>query len=75
MNLHLDRNNFEGAIVAAADYFQIPEIFIEKDNWVTYALPYLYNLLQYLIYDFIPLVLSHLRLATNCVELRKLFIS
>ena len=38
MNLHLDKDNFEGAIVAAADYFKIPEIFIEKDYWVTYAL-------------------------------------
>jgi hypothetical protein len=31
MNLHLDKNNFEGAVVAAADYFGIPEIFIEND--------------------------------------------
>ncbi|WMW78628.1 nucleotidyl transferase AbiEii/AbiGii toxin family protein [Flavobacterium sp. 20NA77.7] len=38
MNLHLDKNNFEGAIVAAANYFGIPEIFIEKDYWITYAL-------------------------------------
>jgi predicted nucleotidyltransferase component of viral defense system len=38
MNLHLDKDNFEGAIVAAADYFETPEIFIEKDYWVTYAL-------------------------------------
>ena len=43
MNLHLDKNNFEGAIVAAADYFQIPEIFIEKDYWVTYALHQLFH--------------------------------
>ncbi len=43
MNLHLDKINFEGAIVAAADYFQIPEIFIEKDYWVTYALHQLFH--------------------------------
>lgn len=43
MNLHLDKNNFEGAVVAAADYFGIPEIFIEKDYWVTYALHQLFH--------------------------------
>lgn len=43
MNLHLDKDNFEGAIVAAADYFEIPEIFIEKDYWVTYALHQLFH--------------------------------
>lgn len=43
MNLHLDKDNFEGAIIAAADYFKIPEIFIEKDYWVTYALYELFH--------------------------------
>lgn len=43
MNLHLDKENFEGAITAAADYFSIPEIFIEKDYWVTYALAELFQ--------------------------------
>ncbi|OXE98092.1 nucleotidyltransferase AbiEii toxin of type IV toxin-antitoxin system [Flavobacterium araucananum] len=43
MNLHLDKDNFEGAIIAAADYFSIPEIFIEKDYWVTYALSELFH--------------------------------
>ncbi len=43
MNLHLDKKNFEGAVVAAADYFGIPEIFIEKDYWVTYALHQLFH--------------------------------
>lgn len=43
MNLHLDKENFEGAIVAAAEYFKIPEIFIEKDYWVTYALHQLFH--------------------------------
>jgi hypothetical protein len=36
MNLHLDKYNFEGAIVAAADYFEIPEIFIEKDYQIQF---------------------------------------
>ncbi len=43
MNLHLDKDNFEGAIVATAEYFKIPEIFIEKDYWVTYALYELFH--------------------------------
>ena len=43
MNLHLDKDNFEGAIVATAEYFKIPEIFIEKDYWVTYALHQLFH--------------------------------
>ena len=43
MNLHLDKNNFEGAIIAAAEHFGIPEIFIEKDYWVTYALHQLFH--------------------------------
>ncbi|MDQ5930582.1 MAG: hypothetical protein QG594_2370 [Bacteroidota bacterium] len=43
MNLHLDKDNFEGAIVATAEHFEIPEIFIEKDYWVTYALHQLFH--------------------------------
>ena len=43
MNLHLNNNDFEGAIVATAEYFEIPEIFIEKDYWVTYALHQLFH--------------------------------
>ncbi len=43
MNLHLDIDNFEGAIVATAEHFKIPEIFIEKDYWVTYALHQLFH--------------------------------
>ncbi len=43
MNLHLDKDNFEGAIVATAEHFKIPEIFIEKDYWVTYALHLLFR--------------------------------
>lgn len=33
MNLHLDKDNYEGAIVATAEHFKIPEIFIEKDYY------------------------------------------
>ena len=43
MNLHLNNNDFEGAIVATSEYFKIPEIFIEKDYWVTYALHQLFH--------------------------------
>jgi len=43
MNLHLDKDNFEGAIVIAAEYFKITEIFIEKDYWVTYTLHELFH--------------------------------
>jgi Nucleotidyl transferase AbiEii toxin, Type IV TA system len=43
MNLHLDKDNFEGAIVTTAEHFKIPEIFIEKDYWVTYALHQLFH--------------------------------
>ena len=43
MNLHLDKDNFEGAIIATAEYLKIPEIFIEKDYWVTYALHALFH--------------------------------
>ncbi|MFV8342243.1 nucleotidyl transferase AbiEii/AbiGii toxin family protein [Flavobacterium sp. XS2P39] len=43
MNLHLDKDNFEGAIVATAEHLKIPEIFIEKDYWVTYALHQLFH--------------------------------
>lgn len=43
MNLHLNNNDFEGAIVATSEYFKIPEVFIEKDYWVTYALHQLFH--------------------------------
>ena len=43
MHLHLATNNFEGAFIAAADYLKIPEIFIEKDYWVAYALHALFH--------------------------------
>ena len=38
MNLHNNKKLFEDAVIAAAQKFQIPEIYIEKDYWVTVAL-------------------------------------
>lgn len=38
MRLHEDEALFRQAIIATADFMGIPEIFIEKDYWVTYAL-------------------------------------
>lgn len=43
MNLHEDKDSFEAAIIQAAEHFKIPEIFIEKDYWVTYALHQLFH--------------------------------
>ncbi len=38
MKLHENSELFNDAVTAAAQYFKIPEIFIEKDYWVTVAL-------------------------------------
>ena len=38
MNLHEDKSIIQEAIVATAQHFKIPEIYIEKDYWVTLAL-------------------------------------
>lgn len=38
MNLHTNKQLFEEAVIATAQRFSIPEIFIEKDYWVTVAL-------------------------------------
>lgn len=38
MNLHENKDDFGAAIIASAEYFGIPAIYIEKDYWVTYAL-------------------------------------
>lgn len=38
MKLHEYNDAFEGAIIAAAEFFGIPQVYIEKDYWVTYAL-------------------------------------
>jgi len=43
MKLHEDKDSFEAAITQAAEYFKIPQIFIEKDYWVTYALHQLFH--------------------------------
>ena len=38
MRLHVDKTLFQQAIRATAQQMNIPDIFIEKDYWVTYAL-------------------------------------
>jgi len=38
MNLHTNNQLFQDAVIAAAQQFNIPEIYIEKDYWVTVAL-------------------------------------
>jgi predicted nucleotidyltransferase component of viral defense system len=43
MKLHTNEELFNDAVVAAAQHFNIPEIFIEKDYWVTVALHALFN--------------------------------
>lgn len=41
MKLHENKEDFQDLISLTADYLGIPEVFIEKDYWVTYVL---YNL-------------------------------
>ena len=38
MKLHLDKKIFQDAIHATAQHIGIPEVFVEKDYWVTFAL-------------------------------------
>jgi len=38
MNLHTNKQLFQDAVIATAQRFSIPEIYIEKDYWVTVAL-------------------------------------
>lgn len=38
MHLHTNNRLFQDAVISAAQRFNIPEIFIEKDYWVTVAL-------------------------------------
>lgn len=38
MNLHTNKPLFKDAVIATAQRFNIPEIYIEKDYWVTVAL-------------------------------------
>ena len=38
MNLHTNKQLFQDAVIATAQRFNIPEIYIEKDYWVTVAL-------------------------------------
>jgi predicted nucleotidyltransferase component of viral defense system len=41
MNLHEHKEEFQNLVTLTSDYLGIPEVFIEKDYWVTYVL---YNL-------------------------------
>ena len=43
MKLHEYKNAFEGAVAATAQHFNISEVFIEKDYWVTYALKQIFQ--------------------------------
>ncbi len=43
MLLHHNQTTFKAAISATADYFGIPEIYIEKDYWVTLALKQIFT--------------------------------
>jgi predicted nucleotidyltransferase component of viral defense system len=43
MNLHTNQELFQDAIIAASQRFNIPEIYIEKDYWVTVALYAIFN--------------------------------
>lgn len=38
MNLHENKEVLQNAIRAASDHFNIREIFVEKDYWVTFIL-------------------------------------
>lgn len=43
MNLHTNPTLFKQAVRSAADYFGIPEVYIEKDYWVIIALHALFH--------------------------------
>jgi Nucleotidyl transferase AbiEii toxin, Type IV TA system len=43
MNLHTNHQLFQDAVIATAQLFNIPEIYIEKDYWVTVALHAVFN--------------------------------
>ena len=43
MNLHENKTLFQDAVLATSQYLNIPEIFIEKDYWVTIALHQIFH--------------------------------
>ncbi|MDX9965003.1 nucleotidyl transferase AbiEii/AbiGii toxin family protein [Desulfobacter postgatei] len=43
MNLHQNKAFFKDAVIAASQRFGIPEIYIEKDYWVTLALKEIFH--------------------------------
>lgn len=38
MRLHHQKELFQDAVTATAQQINIPEVYVEKDYWVTYAL-------------------------------------
>lgn len=42
MKLHQDKILFKEAVTATAQLMVIPEIYVEKDYWVTYALHHIF---------------------------------
>lgn len=43
MRLHENKELFQDAVIAASQQKGIPEIYVEKDYWVTYALHTIFN--------------------------------
>jgi hypothetical protein len=43
MNLHQNAELFKDAVLAASQQFKIPEIYVEKDYWVTLVLHEMFN--------------------------------
>lgn len=43
MNLHKNKELFKDAIIVTAQLKNIPEIYVDKDYWVTFALYSIFN--------------------------------
>jgi hypothetical protein len=43
LNLHQDKALFKDAVLAASQRFGIPQIYVEKDYWVTRVLNELFH--------------------------------
>ena len=43
MNLHIDKEVFKSAVKVTSQRYGIPEIYIEKDYWVTYTLFHIFH--------------------------------
>lgn len=44
MNLHQNAELFKDAVLAASQRFKIPQVYVEKDYWVTLVLHEIFNL-------------------------------